>query len=80
MHTLPSDKEGNKKNSSALTKKLMAVADAERLDAMGATGIARAFIYGGFFNRPICDPAVKSNKSMTKEEYKTTEALSINHF
>lgn len=80
MHTLLSDKEGNKKNSSALTKELMAVADADRLDAMGAIGIARAFTYGGFFKRPIYDPAIKPNKFITKEEYKTTEAPSINHF
>lgn len=80
MHTLLSDKEGNKKDSSALTKELMAVADADRLDAMGAIGIARAFTYGGFFKRPIYDPALQPNKFITKEEYKTTEAPSINHF
>jgi uncharacterized protein len=58
----------------------MAVTDADRLDAMGAIGIARAFTYGGFFNRPIYDPTVKPSKSITKEEYKTTKAPSINHF
>jgi len=83
MHTLPDKgKRKGKKNSAIaiLSKELMAVTDADRLDAMGAIGIARAFTYGGFFNRPIYDPAVKPNKSITKEEYKTTEAPSINHF
>lgn len=83
MHTLPDKGKGeDKKNSAipALSKELMAVTDADRLDAMGAIGIARAFTYGGFFNRPIYDPAIKPSKSITKEEYKTTEAPSINHF
>ena len=83
MHTLPDEgKRKGKKNSAIaiLSKELMAVTDADRLDAMGAIGIARAFTYGGFFNRPIYDPANKPSKSMTKEEYKTTEAPSINHF
>ncbi len=83
MHTLSDKgKRKDKKNSATPTvsKELMAVTDADRLDAMGAIGIARAFTYGGFFNRPIYDPAIKSSKSITKEEYKTTEAPSINHF
>ena len=83
MHTLPAKGErSNKKNYATpkLSKELMAVTDADRLDAMGAIGIARAFTYGGFFNRQIYDPAIKPNKSITKEEYKTTEAPSINHF
>jgi len=83
MHTLPDKgKRKGKKNSAIaiLSKELMAVTDADRLDAMGAIGIARAFTYGGFFNRPIYDPALKPSKSITKEEYKTTEAPSINHF
>ena len=83
MHTLPAKgKRSNKKNFPipTLSKELMAVTDADRLDAMGAIGIARAFTYGGFFNRPIYDPAIKPNKSITKEEYKITEAPSINHF
>ena len=83
MHTLPDKGQvRSKKNSTipTLSKELMAVTDADRLDAMGAIGIARAFTYGGFFNRPIYDPAIKPSKSITKEEYKTTEAPSINHF
>lgn len=83
MHTLINKSEGGgKKNSAVLTlsRELMAVTDADRLDAMGAIGIARAFTYGGFFNRPIYDPAIKPSKTITKEEYKTTEVPSINHF
>jgi len=83
MHTLPDKgKRENKKNSATLTisKELMSVTDADRLDAVGAIGIARAFTYGGFFNRQIYDPATKPNKSITKEKYKITEAPSINHF
>lgn len=82
MHTLPNQgKEGGKKNSiQTLTKELMAVTDADRLDAIGAIGIARTFTYGGFFNRPIYDPAIKPNKTITKEEYKNSEAPSVNHF
>ena len=83
MHTLPDKGEGKGKKNFAfpiLSKELMSVTDADRLDAMGAIGIARAFTYGGFFNRQIYDPATKPNKSITKEKYKTTEAPSINHF
>ena len=83
MHTLPDKGKGRGKKNSVIptvSKELMAVTDADRLDAMGAIGIARAFTYGGFFNRPIYDPAIKPSKSITKEEYKTTEAPSINHF
>jgi len=83
MHTLPDkSKRGGKKNFPipTLSKELMAVTDADRLDAMGAIGIARTFTYGGFFNRPIYDPAIKPSKYITREEYKNTEAPSINHF
>jgi len=83
MHTLPDKGEGKGKKNSAipiLSKELMSVTDADRLDAVGAIGIARAFTYGGFFNRQIYDPATKPNKSITKEKYKITEAPSINHF
>ena len=56
------------------------VQDADRLDALGAIGIARTFHYGGFRNRPIYDPSVPPNLNMSKEEYKRSEAPTINHF
>lgn len=56
------------------------VQDADRLDALGAIGIARAFAYGGFKGREIYNPEIAPNPNMTKEEYKNTTAPSINHF
>jgi len=56
------------------------VQDADRLDAIGAVGIARAFTYGGFKQREIYDPAVPPNLNMTKEAYKASAAPTINHF
>lgn len=56
------------------------VQDADRLDALGAIGIARTFSYGGFKGREIYNPDIAPNLSMNKEEYKNTTAPSINHF
>lgn len=56
------------------------VQDADRLDAIGAIGIARTFNYGGFKGRSLYDPKIKSNLNMTKEEYKASTAPTINHF
>jgi len=56
------------------------VQDADRLDAMGAIGIARAFNYGGFKNRPIYHPDIHPNLNQSKEEYKNSAAPTINHF
>lgn len=56
------------------------VQDADRLDALGAIGVARAFNYGGFKNRGLYDPVIVPNLNMTKEEYKNTTAPTINHF
>jgi len=56
------------------------VQDADRLDAIGAIGIARTFSYGGFKGREIYNPEIPPNLNMTKEEYKNTTAPSLNHF
>ena len=67
-------------NITFASKELDIVQDADRLDAIGAIGIARAFTYGGYKNRVLYDPGIKPNLNMSKEEYKNTTAPTINHF
>ena len=67
-------------NLSFTSKALEVVQDADRLDAIGAIGIARCFNYGGFKNRTLYNPAIKPDLNMTKEEYKASTAPTINHF
>jgi uncharacterized protein len=62
------------------SKELEVIQDADRLDAIGAIGIARCFNYGGFKNRPIYDPSIQPNLNMSKEDYKTSASPTINHF
>ena len=62
------------------TKELEIVQDADRLDAIGAIGIARTFNYGGFKNRQLYNPEILPNLNMSKEEYKNNDAPTINHF
>ena len=56
------------------------VQDADRLDAIGAIGIARTFAYGGNKGREIYNPDIKPNFTRTKEQYKSTKSPTINHF
>ncbi|UAB81842.1 HD domain-containing protein [Marixanthomonas sp. SCSIO 43207] len=62
------------------SKELDIVQDADRLDALGAIGIARTFNYGGFKNRTIYNPEIKPNATMSPEAYKASNAPTINHF
>ena len=56
------------------------IQDADRLDAIGAIGIARCFNYGGFKNRALYDPNIAPNLHMSKAAYKSSSAPTINHF
>lgn len=62
------------------SKELEIVQDADRLDALGAIGIARTFNYGGFKNRTLYNPAIQPKLGMNKEEYKNSESPTLNHF
>lgn len=62
------------------SKELEIVQDADRLDAIGAIGIARTFNYGGFKNRDIYNPEILPNLSMSKDAYKNSTTPTINHF
>ncbi len=59
---------------------LLVVQDADRLDAIGAIGIARAFNYGGYKKRQLYNPEIHPLESFTKQEYKASDAPTINHF
>ncbi|MGV3697651.1 HD domain-containing protein [Flavobacterium sp.] len=62
------------------SKELEIVQDADRLDALGAIGIARCFNYGGFKNRALYNPEIQPNLNMSKEEYKKSDSPTLNHF
>lgn len=62
------------------SKELEIVQDADRLDAIGAIGIARCFNYGGFKNRALYNPNIPPNLNMSKEEYKNSDSPTLNHF
>ena len=62
------------------SQELRVVQDADRLDAIGAIGIARAFNYGGFKNRELYNPDIAPSLKMNKKEYKNSKSPTINHF
>lgn len=72
--------KGGKVKQTFSSKELDVVQDADRLDAMGAIGIARTFNYGGYKNRELYNPNIVANLNMSKEEYKNSTAPTINHF
>lgn len=71
-------KGGNNRNITSVEAAI--VQDADRLDAIGAIGIARAFAYGGKKGQSIYDPSISIRTSMTNEEYRKGKSSSINHF
>ena len=72
--------KGGKEAQQFKSLELDIVQDADRLDAMGAIGIARTFNYGGFKNREMYNPNIAPDLNMTKEEYKHSTAPTLNHF
>lgn len=72
--------KGGNKTQAFHSNELAVVQDADRLDALGAIGIARTFNYGGFKNRTLYNPDIQPNLQMSPAEYKASEAPTINHF
>jgi uncharacterized protein len=72
--------KGGQRTATHQSLELDIVQDADRLDALGAIGIARTFHYGGFKNRLLYDPSVPAALNMTPEEYKKSTAPTLNHF
>ena len=72
--------KGGKQIQKFKSLELDIIQDADRLDAIGAIGIARTFNYGGYKGREIYNPYIKPNLNMTKEEYKNSNAPTLNHF
>ncbi len=72
--------KGGNNSTNLYSPELAVVRDADRLDAMGAIGIARAFNYGGFKNREIYNPSIPPDLKMDKDSYRKSQAPTINHF
>ena len=69
---------GNELPATSLESKI--VRDADRLDAIGAVGIARTFAYGGAKGRKLYDDAEEARMDMTLEEYRSKSTASVTHF
>ena len=72
--------KGSLEKQTFMSPELAVVQDADRLDALGAIGIARTFNYGGHKGRLIYDPDIPPTESLTKDAYKASTAPTINHF
>lgn len=72
--------KGGNEEQQFRSAELDVVQDADRLDALGAIGIARTFNYGGHKGRAIYDPEIEPKLNMSKEEYKKSTAPTVNHF
>jgi uncharacterized protein len=77
IHSI-SYKGGNDKQLTSFNAKI--VRDADRLDAIGAIGIARTFAYGGSKGQSLFDPDIEIRSDMTLEEYRNGKSTSIHHF
>ncbi len=72
--------KGGKLPQQFKSTELDVIQDADRLDALGAVGIARTFNYGGHKGRSIYNPDISPNLNLSKEEYKNSDAPTLNHF
>ena len=72
--------KNRKEMPESLSIELQIVQDADRIDAIGAIGIARTFNFGGFKNNLMYHPEIQPNLYLTKEEYKKSNGTTINHF
>lgn len=72
--------KGGERDHLPKSAELQIVQDADRLDALGAIGIARTFNYGGYKNRPLYQPDVPPQEYASAREYRASEAPTLNHF
>lgn len=72
--------KGGNEEQEFRSPELDVIQDADRIDALGAIGIARTFNYGGFKGRALYDPEIRPDLGMSKAAYKSSSAPTINHF